>query len=451
MRLVRSVMFAIILSLLMVMPAFGAASYYNTDNYQEQDGSRWVVGGDLDVASGGEIDIESGATFKVNGVTYIDANGNLVVNTDDFVVTITGDITMKPAGGDVSVTLGDAAGARTFTILDSAGATVATIDSNGVLSIVGATSTGALTVGADGVGHAVTFYSDTAGDNFVWSDTGAKLTITGTNGQEALSVADGNLAVTDDIIVNGTKFRITGSTGDIAQQNSEDDATGVTYTITKMRTTGGTLTDNDVIYQVSSVGYNDNATPAAKTVVNIKTLMTDSTDTTEDGAIIFEAMVDGAAVAEKLRISDVVAVTGDVKQNTYYQPATAYVAFDVAFATLNGDDGTGIKIISLDLPYTAIVLRAFVNITQGSGEAADTAELIINDADSGATPVTTLVSAQAVAAANLIAYQPATGATVLGALSAANRYVVVLFKDVANDDGANSNLQGTLVVEYLKQ
>lgn len=40
---------------------------YNVDNYEEQGGARWVVGGSLDVISGGEIDIESGGGLKIAG------------------------------------------------------------------------------------------------------------------------------------------------------------------------------------------------------------------------------------------------------------------------------------------------------------------------------------------------------------------------------------------------
>jgi len=63
---------------------------------------------------------------------------------------------------------------------------------------------GALTVGADGSGHDVTFYSGTTGDSFVWDSSEEKLTITGTNGQVALAVADGNVTIADDLDVDGT-------------------------------------------------------------------------------------------------------------------------------------------------------------------------------------------------------------------------------------------------------
>ena len=59
--------------------------------------------------------------------------------------------------------------------------------------------TGTLTVGSDGSGSDVVFYSATAGDSFAWDASEEKLTITGTNGQTALDVADGNLVVADNV------------------------------------------------------------------------------------------------------------------------------------------------------------------------------------------------------------------------------------------------------------
>lgn len=66
------------------------------------------------------------------------------------------------------------------------------------------TSTGTLTVGTDGSGKDVTFYSDTAGDNFLWDSSAEALKITGTNGQDALDVDDGNVDIADDLDVDGT-------------------------------------------------------------------------------------------------------------------------------------------------------------------------------------------------------------------------------------------------------
>ena len=58
--------------------------------------------------------------------------------------------------------------------------------------------------GTDGSGVDVTFYSATAGDNMLWDASDEKLVITGTNGQNALEVADGDVEITDALTVTGT-------------------------------------------------------------------------------------------------------------------------------------------------------------------------------------------------------------------------------------------------------
>ena len=58
--------------------------------------------------------------------------------------------------------------------------------------------------GTDGSGVDVTWYSDTAGDTMLWDSSEEKLVITGTNGQNALEVADGDVEITDALTVTGT-------------------------------------------------------------------------------------------------------------------------------------------------------------------------------------------------------------------------------------------------------
>jgi hypothetical protein len=86
-----------------------------------------------------------------------DVTGSFAVNTDDFVVSATSDITMKPTGGDVKITLGDAAGARKLFIKDSANSTVATIDSDGTATVV------KLTASSDISGQSVSATSNLSG------------------------------------------------------------------------------------------------------------------------------------------------------------------------------------------------------------------------------------------------------------------------------------------------
>ena len=57
--------------------------------------------------------------------------------------------------------------------------------------------------GTDGSGVDVTWYSDTAGDTMLWDTSEEKLVITGTDGQNALEVADGDVEITDQLTVSG--------------------------------------------------------------------------------------------------------------------------------------------------------------------------------------------------------------------------------------------------------
>ena len=100
--------------------------------------------------------------------------------------------------------------------LDVSGVITATSGVSGNVTGTAATVTGAaqsaitsvgaltgLTVGSDGSGGDVTFHSGTAGDAFAWDSSEEKLTITGTDGQTALDVPDGNVTITDTLTVSG--------------------------------------------------------------------------------------------------------------------------------------------------------------------------------------------------------------------------------------------------------
>ena len=62
--------------------------------------------------------------------------------------------------------------------------------------------------GTDGSGVDVTWYSDTAGDTMLWDTSEEKLVITGTDGQNALEVADGDVEITDQLTVSGGLFAV---------------------------------------------------------------------------------------------------------------------------------------------------------------------------------------------------------------------------------------------------
>jgi hypothetical protein len=128
-----------------------------------------------------------------------DVTGSFAVNTDDFVVSATSDITMKPTGGDVKITLGDAAGARKFFIKDSANSTVATIDSDGTATVV------KLTASSDISGQSVSATSNLSGAHI---SATSNAVITGTvsgRGVSASSNLSGvHLSATSNAVITGT-------------------------------------------------------------------------------------------------------------------------------------------------------------------------------------------------------------------------------------------------------
>ena len=78
----------------------------NVDNCRERGGSRWSVGGSIDVISGGDLDIETGATLKIagsdvtpellilDGVTASTADLNATTNFEETISATTSEVTI---------------------------------------------------------------------------------------------------------------------------------------------------------------------------------------------------------------------------------------------------------------------------------------------------------------------------------------------------------------------
>jgi len=85
---------------------------------------------------------------------------------------------------------------------------------------------GKVSTGSEGAGVDVVFYSNTSGDDFTWDASEEKLVITGSNGQDALHIADGDLRVADKIYGDGsglTGLTVSSITGDLtiaAEENN---------------------------------------------------------------------------------------------------------------------------------------------------------------------------------------------------------------------------------------
>ena len=86
----------------------------------------------------------------------------------------------------------------------SAGTNIDVTSGTGPVPSVALAIDAAVSMGSDGSGVDVTFYSSTAGDTMLWDASEEKLVITGTNGQNALEVADGDVEITDALTVTGT-------------------------------------------------------------------------------------------------------------------------------------------------------------------------------------------------------------------------------------------------------
>ena len=85
----------------------------------------------------------------------------------------------------------------------SASGSTTTID--GALAVTQTSAfTGNVDFGTDGAGVDVSFHSLTGSDLMLWDASDEKLVITGTDGANALEVADGDVSITDDLTVTGT-------------------------------------------------------------------------------------------------------------------------------------------------------------------------------------------------------------------------------------------------------
>ena len=199
--------------------------------------------------------------------------------------------------GTANITVTAAAGTLTGNTLKST-VTASSLTSVGTLTSL--TVGGALTVGSDGSGYDVTFHSATSGDSFVWDSSEEKLTITGTNGQTALDVADGDVNIADNVVIGGTAtfnaasplvfegatadahettFAITDPTGDrtITFQNAtgtvahlDSDITGNAATATALataRTINGTSFDGTANITVTAAATTLTGTSLKSTVV----------------------------------------------------------------------------------------------------------------------------------------------------------------------------------------
>ena len=287
-------------------PAEGQVSITKDDNVLAiYDGAAWVSVLDIDtisVSSGNytitgtltlgaftlpNTDGSSGQILSTNGsgtVTWIDNDegditgvtagsglagggtaGTVTVTIDfdnkgDLLVASAADTAEKVAvGTDGQVLTADSAQTSGVAWADSGDVTGVTAGTNiDVTNPSGPTPTvnlaidSAVEFGADGSGVDVTLHSDTSGDKVFWDSSEEKLTITGTNGQTALNVADGNVTVQDDLTVG------TGATTGILRSYLTRSNHTTSYTLV--------LSDDGKLVEMNSASANNLTVPPNSSV-----------------------------------------------------------------------------------------------------------------------------------------------------------------------------------------
>jgi hypothetical protein len=187
------------------------------------------------------------AKGDIIAATGADAVSRLAAGTDTYVLTAdsgeaTGLIWAAPTTGDIT---GVTAGTNI-----SGGGTSGTVTVNLAVDA-------AVDMGTDGSGVDVTFHSATAGDNMLWDASDEKLVITGTDGQNALEVADGDVSITDALTVTGTTTTYLNVLTDSTTTRTPSLTDAGAYILTT-HGTGITVTlpqDSDVAFPVGTTIY----------------------------------------------------------------------------------------------------------------------------------------------------------------------------------------------------
>ena len=226
------------------------------------DGNVVITLGSFDVAAGATT-LEA-TTFGVNGtgadvIFYSDTSDDLMTwDTSEEALVILGTSAQDAltiSEGNVTLTLGG---------LDVA---------------AGATTLEVTTFGVSATGADVIFHSATAADQMTWDSSEEALIIEGTNGQDALTITDGNITLTDDLNVDGsTDFDgtvdIAGTLALASDVTLATDATGGNagakteyYGLPRIALAGlGTMANGTTNTTIVDIG--DSETPATDWVAN---------------------------------------------------------------------------------------------------------------------------------------------------------------------------------------
>ena len=193
----------------------------DNENTDEDNAIIFTAGGDVD---GGNLGLESDGDLIYNPstgrLTATQLAGTLQTAAQTNVTSV-GTL----GGGSISSGFGNIdIGSSNLTATGSVSLGATSFNDNNITN-VGSVALDTITsdgssigFGTDGSGEDVYFYSATAGDNMFWDASDEKLVITGTNGQNSLEVADGNVTITDNLTVSGD-FTVSGTTTTVDTTN----------------------------------------------------------------------------------------------------------------------------------------------------------------------------------------------------------------------------------------
>jgi hypothetical protein len=156
----------------------------------------------------GNIDVVGGTTLALK----IAGNTEASITAAGLVLPACSDLSFTGSTGTNDIVLTNGL-ADALSITDGS-ADVVVVDTSTAGNVI--TLSSAVTVGADGSGTDVIFYSATAGDNMTWDASAKQMVITGTACTTALNVADGNVTIADNLTVSG---ELAGTLSTAAQAN----------------------------------------------------------------------------------------------------------------------------------------------------------------------------------------------------------------------------------------